>query len=380
MESAFNLLQSNAIAKEGLLLSALFDELFNNLRNNREVKVLKIRYGLENDQSFNTNAKRKATLQSIGKQEGITRERVRQIENSGIKNLTKLEQYQTALQRIIDHLHSVLDEHAGVMSEDNLIEKSLNHIKDAKQRELESRYMRFSLHKLLNRQLVSENSNDLHHKVWAKKPEHVEFIQNALKEIYKTLEQKGTSVTLDDLIAEISESEFFKTLEQKITKQVLENLLISSSQIESNPFNEWGFKHWADIVPKRIGDKIYLVLKKHGKPLHYKKIAEKIEEYNFDPKKAHSPTIHNELILDDRYVLVGRGIYALKDWGFKSGVITDLLEDILKESARGEMAKEEIMQEIMKQRRVKDSTIYLALSDKSKFIKTHEGAYRLIKS
>jgi hypothetical protein len=126
-----------------------------------------------------------------------------------------------------------------------------------------------------------------------------------------------------------------------------------------------------------MSDKIYLVLKKVGKPLHFNDITRLINETKFDHRVAYPPTVHNELILNDRYVLVGRGIYALKEWGYKPGVVVDILTSILKKEQRP-MTRDELVAEVLKQRMVKRNTIHLALTNRKKFIKDLKGAYSLV--
>ena len=111
--------------------------------------------------------------------------------------------------------------------------------------------------------------------------------------------------------------------------------------------------------------------------MHFTEIAKKINETGFDHKKANPATIHNELILDKKYILVGRGIYALAEWGYKPGVVSDVIQEILKE-AKLPLSREEIIEKVMAKRLVKRSTIILALMNKNKFKKTATGEYDLV--
>ena len=52
--------------------------------------------------------------------------------------------------------------------------------------------------------------------------------------------------------------------------------------------------------------------------MHFKEVAEAISK-TFG-KKTHYATCHNELIKDSRFVLVGRGMYALAEWGYQAGI------------------------------------------------------------
>jgi len=140
----------------------------------------------------------------------------------------------------------------------------------------------------------------------------------------------------------------------------------------------WGTKSWKTVSPKRMSDKIYLILNKEGRPLHFKEITKIINESGFDKKPARDVTVHNELIIDDRYVLVGRGIYALKSWGYKKGAVADIIEEIIRDNGSA-MTKADILEEVSKQRIVKDSTIYLSLTNDKRFKKVATGKYDLAK-
>ena len=110
--------------------------------------------------------------------------------------------------------------------------------------------------------------------------------------------------------------------------------------------------------------------------MHFREIAEKINEANFDHKVAHPATIHNDLIADPRFVLIGRGVYALKEWGYKSGVVADIIEDILKKAGTA-LNKEDIIEKVLKQRDVKSNTVILSLNKDERFVKAEDNKYGL---
>jgi len=87
-------------------------------------------------------------------------------------------------------------------------------------------------------------------------------------------------------------------------------------------------------------------------------------------------TCHNELIKDKRFVLVGRGIYALAEWGYKTGVVKDVIRDLLKKN--GPMKKEDIVEQVMKERYLKKNTILVNLQNNKYFKKNKNGEYTLI--
>ena len=110
--------------------------------------------------------------------------------------------------------------------------------------------------------------------------------------------------------------------------------------------------------------------------MHFTEIANKINKISFDKKKANAATVHNELILDKKYVLVGRGLYGLNEWGYKKGTVSDVIVDVLKE-AGAPLDREEIIKRVLDKRLVKKTTIVLALMDKDIFKKI-DGKYELV--
>jgi predicted transcriptional regulator len=110
--------------------------------------------------------------------------------------------------------------------------------------------------------------------------------------------------------------------------------------------------------------------------MHFTEIASEINKNAFDGKIAYAPTVHNELILDPKYVLVGRGIYALSEWGYRPGNVADVIIDILKED--GPLTKDQIIDKVLERRNVKRSTVYLALMNHDKIKRNDKGRYFLV--
>jgi hypothetical protein len=93
-------------------------------------------------------------------------------------------------------------------------------------------------------------------------------------------------------------------------------------------------------------------------------------------RKVHVATVHNELIKDTRFVLVGRGLYALAEWGYQPGVVKEIISKVLKESKKP-LTKEEIVEKVLGQRFVKENTVALNLQDKNRFVKDDKGMYNV---
>jgi hypothetical protein len=143
----------------------------------------------------------------------------------------------------------------------------------------------------------------------------------------------------------------------------------------TNVFGDFGLREWAEIEPKTIRDKAYLVLKKQKKPLHFEEIARSIQKLGIDTKSAHVQTVHNELIKDGRFVLVGRGMYALQEHGYEPGTVKEVIGKLFKE--HGPLSSEDVVRLVNKKRFLKENTILLNLQNRKHFKRLEDGTYHI---
>ncbi|HEX9664675.1 MAG TPA: hypothetical protein VGA49_02530, partial [Patescibacteria group bacterium] len=263
----------------------------------------------------------------------------------------------------------ILEQHGGIMEENHLVENVLVY---PGENELNQASLLFLVSKILNDKFSKVSKRQEFLPAWKLKladdSGHLNLI-NRIKEVINNnqepLEEK--------LIIEKAKAGLADGLAD-------DNLIIGSlklaKDLKQDIFGCWGLVSWSSVTPKRMNDKIYIVLKQHAKPLHFTEIATMINDMKFDKKTAYPATVHNELILDNKYVLVGRGIYALSDWGYKPGVVVDVIADILKKENQP-VSRDEIVKKVLEQRIVGKSTIYLALMNKDKFQKIDSGQYQL---
>jgi len=303
------------------------------------------------------------TLDAIGKAYGITRERVRQIENHAINTIRKSKSY-TEEKPVFDEIEKFISSLGGIVVEQDLLDLIS---KDPSTRS----YINFLL-------VVGHPFNKIKEDEDFK---HRWFIDNSIAEkIHGSLRKLFESLKDDELV---TEQEMIKKFlgyvegvaEQYKTDEVAKRWLNLSKKISKNPLGEWGKTVSPNISIKGVRDYAYLVIRKHGSPIHFKEVAKAITTvFN---KKAHVATTHNELIKDPRFVLVGRGLYALSEWGYMSGVVKDVIKKVLEKN--GPLTKKEVVEKVMKERYVKENTIIINLQNKKFFTKNKEGKYEVVK-
>ncbi|MFA5134687.1 MAG: sigma factor-like helix-turn-helix DNA-binding protein [Patescibacteria group bacterium] len=331
----------------------------------REEDVLRRRFGLL--------GKEKETLEEIGATYKVTRERIRQIEKTAIQKISQLKNFNELIASIENTVYSVLEQHGAAMEENDLLAELLQVVGDS---QMNRQNILFVISELLKKKFKTIRPDEVFKQSWQLSHAPIHLIRDSIKTLFDTIAKNGKPATISSILSQFKETDLFKHNPQLLTEEAVTSYLNMSNSISRNPFDEFGLKEWGSIVPKRMNDKIYLVLKRHGKPMHFTEIAQKINEVKFDTRKAYPPTVHNELILNSRYVLVGRGIYALKEWGYKPGVVSNVLIDILNRSSES-LTRSQLVEKVLEQRIVKKNTIHLALTDKTKFKKNEDGTYSL---
>jgi len=302
------------------------------------------------------------TLEAIGKKYGITRERVRQIENYAINNIRKSDHYKKE-KAIFTELETLIHQLGGIIAEEEL----LSHIGKDK-----STQNHISLMLVLGDSFKREKEDEHFKHRWYVDSDLAKKVHESLKKLYKNLNDNDLLIESDivasflDHVKEVSEK--YKN------EEILKRWLSISKTIGKNPLGEWGLTSSPNIRAKGMRDYAFLVIRRHGSPIHFREVAKAITE-TFG-KKAHVATTHNELIKDDRFVLVGRGLYALTEWGYMSGVVKDVIRKILEKN--GPLTKENIVDKVLKERYVKENTIVVNLQNPKYFKKDKEGRYSAV--
>lgn len=317
----------------------------------RSRQILERRYGI----GKNTE---KETLEAIGKDYTITRERVRQIENHAFG---KLKDHLSAdeIKTVSEHLAESMVEHGRIAEENTLLENLAEH-------DSQKNHLYFLL--LLAGGFLRTRENDEFHNRWSTDAASQKKVEQAIAELHKKLNEHPLSEK--EMV-----STFMDCLPDKETppEATLASWLRISKRIAKNPFGEWGLIDSPYIRPRGIRDLAYLFMRKHGSPMHFREVAAGIT--NTLKRNAHPQTVHNELIKDNRFVLVGRGLYALTEWGYEPGIVRNVIQSILKQ--HGPITKEELVKRVLKERHVKDNTIVINLQNKKYFQKLDNGTYTL---
>ena len=342
------------------MLSVAINNLIQDLKP-RQKEILAGRFGLDDGE--------KKTLANLGEQYDITRERVRQIEEEALKIARQRLNQEKAIGEISGVIINYLRALGGLRKDDLFVQEIKSLLKD---RNLHHWHLRF-LSETSSLPLYYPADSDFHN-FWYLDEKTILLANRFISRLEKLISDKK-----EDLIFYKKFNDYFAKAAKiyNLPEPIGLNYLLISQRFGTNPFGDWGLNDWEEINPKTVREKAYLVLKKQDGPLHFRSIADTINEANFEGRPAHPQTVHNELIKDPRFILVGRGTYGLKERGFIPGTAREITSQILKKE--GPLSPKKIIELISKQRLLKENTVIINLHDKKYFKKLTDGRYAVIK-
>lgn len=323
------------------------------IEQDREKEIISRRFGLNGT---------KETLEQIGEMLSITRERVRQLEKAILIRLqiaaeeNQIKELAAAEKILIRNL----TEMGRVAKISDLADKAYGRATTASEKT--GIYFIATFSKNLT---IVEGNDKYYSAIGIAEYGSSKEIREKVDEIVKTVKENKAPMTIDELDNKLDyeHPDYIKAV-------------ASISRLLSTLNGLWGLSKWPSVNPKNIRDKIFVILESRKEPMHFSDIAKEIADSNFKRKNVTVQAIHNELIKDSRFILIGRGIYALSSWGYKKGTISDIIKSVLEKSAEP-LTREEIVKQVLKVRKVKETTVLLNLQNKKLFKKIDKNSYTL---
>lgn len=337
-------------------LQDLVQQLFMVLTD-KEVTVVKRRFALMGQP--------KQTLEKIGKQFKVTRERIRQIESIALSKLRRTVRT-TRLDEVNEIAKGILRTQGGLMREDDLLSMVLKRIQGTSNADGSVLRLCFSI----DTEMSETGRSQTFVPFWRLSSLAEEDISTVIENVVKILKKRKTCMKQEEIVSAIQSMNLFK--DRIPSRELIASCLKVDERLREID-EGWGLSEWRFVRPRSIRDKVEIILKKTGQPLHFMEIANKIRETKFDHKNVTVQAVHNELIRYPQFVLVGRGLYALREWGYEPGTVADVIESVLKE--KGPLSKKEIISEVGKQRTVKVGTISLNLQKMPYFVRVGRAVY-----
>ena len=320
--------------------------------NDKQKKVIRKRFGLQG---------KKETLQEIGDLLGVTRERIRQIESQALHKIRK--EAKSELRELTEIAKRHLESSGGAREDKTFVEEVRNLAnleKNAPHIENKVRFFFFAA----GEPFYARETNDAK-SFWHKDKSAKDKLHTFVDGIHKTFKDGDKKQILKNK----------KFVQELIDEPYHEHFLFISKKFDKNSFGDFGLSNWPEIRPKNIRDKAYLAVQKNEKPLHFEHIAELIHKSGISARPVNIQTVHNELIKDKRFVLVGRGIYGLKEHGYNEGTVRDVIAGLIKQN--GPLASGDVVKLVNQKRFLKENTILLNLQNRKHFKRLQDGTYDL---
>ncbi len=327
-------------------------DILASVERDREREIVARRFGLFD---------RRETLEQIGELLGITRERVRQLEKSVVArfkaaaerdDLPHCKEVETAL---LAQLHQ--------MGEAARVSDISAQVTAENSRTDQSRVIFLAM--LCPGLAVVDEDDNYYQAIGVATVRDTEAMKADITKLQSAIEKAKEPITIEAAAKGAGMSD---------VRQAQSLATISKSLATLN--GRWGLVKWPMVNPKNIRDKIYVILKQNGKHMHFNEISDAIKGSDFKRKDVTTQAIHNELIKDKRFVLIGRGIYALKEWGYAKGTVADIISEVLREAGEP-LHRDEIVKRVLKSRFVKETTILLNLQGKNQFKRVAKATYTL---
>lgn len=337
-------------AKQELNIEAVVSDILGTIEREREREIVSRRFGLFD---------RRETLEQIGELLGITRERVRQLEKVVV---TKLKTAAKDLPHMSE-VEKTLGEHLAKMGNVARVSDLTSRLTSDNSKVDQSRVAFLAQ---LSPSLAVIDDNDHFFHAVGLAAEHTEkAIRDYVAKIIEAIKKIDEPTSIEKVAEGVGSNNAAHV-----------RALAGISKNIASLNGRWGLIKWPMVNPKNIRDKIYVILHEHKEPMHFSEIAEAIKKSDFKRKDVTTQAIHNELIKDKRFVLIGRGIYALHEWGYKKGTVADVVAEVLKKE-NGPLHRDEIVRRVLKTRRVKETTILLNLQGKPQFKRVAKATYAL---
>ncbi len=323
------------------------------IEQDREREIISRRFGLSGQ---------KETLEQIGELLNITRERVRQLEKAILVRLRigaeegQIAELAAAEKLIIRNLTEL----GRVARTTDLADRLYGHKASAAER------AKLTFIASISKSLTALDENDLYYSaIGIAEYGDAKTVHAKVDEIVDIIKKHKEPMTIDQLdeVLDYEHPDHIKAIAS------ISKLLASLNGV-------WGLAKWPTVNPRNIRDKIFVVLEAKKEPMHFSEIADAISKSEFRRKNVTIQAIHNELIKDSRFILIGRGIYALSSWGYTRGTVSDIIKHVLKEAGEP-LTREEIVKRVLRARKVKETTVLLNLQNKQFFAKVDKDTYTL---
>jgi DNA-directed RNA polymerase specialized sigma24 family protein len=265
----------------------------------RRAEVLRLRYGLEGRPT--------CKLEEIGRRLGLTRERIRQIEQKAVAKLQH--PYRRRLiAPLVAWLEQALCDADGVLSIQAAQATIAAQVGDPTivSESLIAFVLLFAPALVQITCLPAIALNRLPY------GSHIASIPAVCAALKRALHEARTALTGEELLARVATASDTGARGPVVPGSFVAACLRAHPDIAQNEDGTWKLRRKAY---SRLGD-IIIVLREHGKPLHFTEIAARVNQRLPVDRQARPQSIHAQLGADFQiFARVGPGTFGLAEWG-----------------------------------------------------------------
>jgi len=206
---------------------------------------------------FGLKAGSKETLESIGKSYGITRERVRQIEEFSLGQLAKVSGDHKDLNRVIQAVREYITKDGGIIRERQLFKDITASDKDT----IANASLVFAL--TLDRSLVRLAESDRFHAFWATDVQQAETFGRVVSALAASFKDAGGALGITDAVTVALDKGLIGFDGTPISERHMRTILAVCKEIGTNIYGQVGLSAWPEIRPKGVRDKAYYFVGKN---------------------------------------------------------------------------------------------------------------------
>lgn len=325
----------------------------------RQQQIIIWRYGL-----FDNRPK---TLEEIGLQLDLTRERVRQLESKAIRKLKQPSKCRI-VQPFVQLMQQIIFAEGGICAETYLGEVLTEAVKigdidpSGAVRLLLDTHNGFSKLKKMQ--------------AWGLSDLPLNLVSEINRNLIKILTAEQAPLSKTDLLIRLKATPLYQKYAAHLNNTFIFACIKINQMIVDTGNESYGLEKWE----RYYQDDIILALRHIGKPAHFSKIAEIINanlppERHITPRGVHIRLLHRP----DLFVWVGlRGTYGLKEWGVERSLsYEETLAQILQQSGYP-LTYQQILAKLPEFRPYYDETsILLTIATNKRFRSFPSGTYGL---
>jgi hypothetical protein len=324
--------------------------------DDRDRCVIRWRYGLDGEE---------LSLQEVGEQLDVTRERARQLEKRALDHL-RMPNNRAAIRPLVALVVHLLEEADGLMNEAQ--------IETALRQELVVKNVDPVGVVHLMREMTDRLRWIRGTQAWGLKAAPLREVGPTQMRLAKVLEEERVPLPVEEVIDRFKATSYHRNRQDALQDGFIGACLRVAPEICVDGDGQCSLKQWEG---HRL-DEMILALRGIGEPAHYTEIAEKTNALLEPGMQTSAHNIHAHMQrLADIFVRVGHGVYGLAEWDLHDdGSLANAAHRVLSEAGKP-LSHDIIADRVLETWEARRSSVHVALQTDDRFVRIGPSVYWL---